>query len=179
MSKKKRGKCFQKVHKNAEDCCSYRGAAVVQVCTCNIFGFLSRKLFLLSFLIVIFFTAKRFPIVRHELRILISVRKQNIFCLGVFEAVKRGGLAVRRAAEQFLQSARLPPILLHSSSSGYHENNTDKATHSLRALSEFAPLLHDELIESVFFHSVFPCWAVFYKKKKRERTRTQLEKKNV
>lgn len=109
----------------------------------------------------LFFTAKRFPIVRHELRILISVRKQNIFCLGVFEAVKRGSFAVRRAAEQFLQSARLPPILLHSSSSGYHENNTDKATHSLRALSEFAPLLHDELIESAFFHSVFHCWAVF------------------
>lgn len=46
---------FSKVHKNAEDCCSYRGAAVVQVCTCNIFRFLSRKLFLSSFLIAIFY----------------------------------------------------------------------------------------------------------------------------
>lgn len=58
---KKRGKCFQKVHKNAEDCCSYRGAAVVQVCTCNIFRFLSRKLFLSSFLIVIFLLPRDFP----------------------------------------------------------------------------------------------------------------------
>lgn len=42
--------------------------------------------------------------------------------------MKCGGLAVWRSAEQFFESTRLPPILLHSSSSSYHENTSVRAT---------------------------------------------------
>lgn len=79
----------------------------------------------------------------------ITVWERNIFQLCIFKAMKRGGLAVWRAAEQFFESAPPPPILLRSSSSSYHENISIRATqtrpHSLPVVLAHSTVVRQHL----------------------------------
>lgn len=79
----------------------------------------------------------------------VAVWERNIFQLCIFKAMKRGGLAVWRAAEQFFESAPLPPILLRSSSSSYHENISIRATqtrpHSLPVVLAHSTVVRQHL----------------------------------